>query len=60
MLKHWSELFAKAAQDPEVVNALKAKGTAVVYKDADEYKAYFETVFPKWKGLATKIGMFKG
>ena len=60
MIKHWSDLFAKAAQDPEVVKALEAKGTSLVYKDADGYKAYFETVFPKWKALATKIGMFKG
>jgi tripartite-type tricarboxylate transporter receptor subunit TctC len=59
-LKYWSDLFAKAAKDPEVAKALKAKGTQVVYKDAAAYKAYFETVFPKWKALATKIGMFKG
>ena len=60
ILQHWSDLFAKAAKDPEVVKALQAKGTDVVYKDADAYKAYFEAVFPKWKSLATKIGMFKG
>jgi tripartite-type tricarboxylate transporter receptor subunit TctC len=60
MLKHWSDLFAKAAKDPEVIASLKAKGTEVVYKDAAAYKTYFQTVFPKWKSLATKIGMFKG
>lgn len=59
-IAHWSALFAKAAKDPAVAEALKAKGTSVEYKDADGYKAYFQEVFPKWKGLATKIGMFKG
>ncbi len=60
ILAHWSALFAKAAKDPAVAAALKAKGTSVEYKDADAYKAYFQDVMPKWKSLATKIGMFKG
>ena len=57
---HWAALFAKAAKDPEVIAALKAKGTSIEYKDEHAYRAYFEDVFVKWKALATKIGMYKG
>ena len=59
-IAHWDALFAKAASDPEVIEALKAKGTSVEYKNAAAYRVYFETVFDKWKGLAAKIGMYKG
>lgn len=60
MVNHWSALFEKAANDPEVIEALRAKGTSIEYKNAADYRAYFVEVFDKWKALAAKIGMFKG
>lgn len=56
----WSAAFSKAAKDPAVVNALNAKGTSVNYQDPAASTKYWSDTFSKWKGLAKKVGMYKG
>ncbi|MFK7965401.1 MAG: Bug family tripartite tricarboxylate transporter substrate binding protein [Burkholderiaceae bacterium] len=56
---YWAGLFAKAAQDPDVIKQLEAKGTSMIYKDPTAYTAYFKDLFGKWETVATKIGMYK-
>lgn len=58
-IEYWAGLFAKAAQDPDVVKQLQAKGTSIIYRNPADYTAYFEELFGKWEQVATKIGMYK-
>jgi tripartite-type tricarboxylate transporter receptor subunit TctC len=60
IIDHYSALFEKAAKDPEVVAAMEAKGTQVLFKNAADYTAYFEDIYGKWKAIAKKVGMYKG
>ena len=56
----WAKVFEKAAKDPALVSTLKRKGTAVNYMGPAASTAYWKQTFAKWKGIATKIGMYKG
>ena len=60
VIDYYAALFQKAAEDPNVASAMRAKGTSVNYLGPDEYRAYFEETFAKWKEIATKVGMYKG
>lgn len=60
VVKHYIAVLEKVANDPDVIAALKAKGTATQFVAGDDYRTYFETTFGKWKEIAIKIGMYKG
>ncbi|WP_420403854.1 Bug family tripartite tricarboxylate transporter substrate binding protein [Nisaea sp.] len=60
VIDHYAEMFKKAAQDPKVVEAMNAKGTAVNYLGPKEYTAYFEKTFADWKRIAIEVGLYKG
>lgn len=60
MIDFWGKAFEKAAHDPALVAALARKGTAVHFKDPAGSTAYWRSTFKKWKGIAKKVGMYKG
>jgi tripartite-type tricarboxylate transporter receptor subunit TctC len=60
VIDHYAAIFEKAAQDPKVVEAMTAKGTAVNYLGPKEYTDYFEKTFAAWKRIAIEVGLYKG
>lgn len=60
VIDHYAAIFEKAAQDPKVVEAMNAKGTAVNYLGPKEYTDYFEKTFAAWKRIAIEVGLYKG
>lgn len=60
VIDHYAEIFQKAAQDPKVVEAMNAKGTAVNFLGPKEYTDYFEKTFASWKRIAIEVGLYKG
>ncbi|MEO3428708.1 tripartite tricarboxylate transporter substrate binding protein [Pelagibius sp. CAU 1746] len=60
LIDHYASVFKKAAEDPEVLAQMEAKGTQVVYLDPAEYTAYFEDTFSRWKRIAKEVGLYKG
>ncbi len=60
LVEFWGKAFEKAANDPALVAALGKKGTAVHFKGPAASTAFWKSTFEKWKGIATKVGMYKG
>ena len=60
LVEFWGKAFEKAANDPALVAALAKKGTSVHYKGPAASTAYWKETFQKWKGIAKKVGMYKG
>lgn len=60
VIDHYAAIFQKAAEDPKVVEAMNAKGTAVNYLGPKEYTDYFEKTFAAWKRIAIEVGLYKG
>ena len=58
-IDYWAGVFKTAAGDPAFVEALKAKGTSVVYRDAAAYAEWFKAEYDAHEQVAIKIGMFK-
>ncbi len=59
IIAHYDALFAAAAQDPALAESMKAKGTAMVYKNADDYAAHLSDTYAKWEEIAKKVGVYK-
>ena len=59
-VEFWGKAFEKAAADPALVTALEKKGTSVHFKGPADATAYWKSTFKKWKGIAKKVGMYKG
>lgn len=60
LVDHYAGLFEKVMNDPDIQKQMTAKGTSVVFTAGDDYRAYFEGTFEKWKKIAIKVGMYKG
>ncbi|MEQ8354830.1 MAG: tripartite tricarboxylate transporter substrate binding protein [Kiloniellaceae bacterium] len=60
LIDHYGAVFKAAAEDPEVLAQMEAKGTQVSYLDPGEYTAYFEDTFTNWKRIAKEVGLYKG
>ena len=57
---HWGAVFKQAAADQAIIDSLGRKGTTVAFKNPAESKQYWSSTFELWKGIATKVGMYKG
>jgi len=55
----WAGVFKAAAENEELVEALKKKGTPVVYRNAEDYAEWFADEYEAHEKVAVKIGMFK-
>ncbi len=59
VIAYWEGVFKTAMEDPEVVEALAAKGTQVVFLPSDEYRKYFEDTYAEWERIAKEVGVYK-
>ena len=59
VVEQWAQIFKKAAEDPELIAALEAKGTDVEWVGPADYRAWFEKSYAEHEKVAVKIGMFK-
>ncbi len=56
----WAKAFEKAANDKALIASLAKKGTTISFKGPAASTAYWKKTFTKWKGIATKVGIYKG
>ena len=55
----WSEVFKKAAADPDLLKQMDAKGTDVKWVGPDGYREWAAQTYADHEKVAIKIGMFK-
>lgn len=55
----WSEIFKKAAADPDLLKQMDAKGTDVSWVGPDGYREWAAKTYADHEKVAIKIGMFK-
>lgn len=60
VVDYYSDLMRKVATDPGVQKQMEAKGSSMPFLAGDDYRAYFEKTFEKWKQIAINVGMYKG
>lgn len=59
VIDHWSAIFKQAAENPDLLAQMDAKGTGVAYQDPDEYRAWADALYADFEAVAIKIGMYK-
>jgi len=59
VIEMWSQRLKAAAESPELLDKLKAKGTPVRWVGADGYAEWFKNEYAAHEKVAIKIGMFK-
>ncbi|MCG8511501.1 MAG: tripartite tricarboxylate transporter substrate binding protein [Rhodospirillales bacterium] len=59
VIQHYVDIMQKVANDPEYIKAIEAKGSTVEFIAGDDYVAYFEDTFSKWKRIAQDVGVYK-
>lgn len=59
VIKHWTEVFRKAAKSSEVEKAFSTQGTSVAFRDAAGYTAFLKKSYAQYEKIAIKIGMYK-
>ena len=60
VVEHWAQIFKKAAEDPALKKQMDAKGTDVKWEGPADFRAWSEKTMAAYKGVAKKIGMYKG
>lgn len=60
VVDHWSMVFKKAAENPDLRKQMDAKGTDVEWVGPEAYRAWADETFQDHDKIATKIGMKKG
>lgn len=58
-IDHWSQVFKKAAENPDLMKQMDAKGTGVEWVGPEDYDAWASKTFDQYKKVAIKIGMYK-
>ncbi len=59
VIEHWSQIFKKAAESPDLLGKLKEKGTPVKWVGPEGYATWFKETYDAHEKVAIKIGMFK-
>ncbi len=59
IIAHWSEIFKKAAADPELLAQMDAKGTDVNWVGPEGYRKWAQKAYADHEKVAIKIGMWK-
>lgn len=55
----WAGVFKAAAENPELIAALDAKGTEIRYQDPTEFRAWADGIYADYEAVAIEIGMYK-
>lgn len=59
VIDHWAGVFKAAAENPELIKQMDAKGTDVKFVGPEDYRKWANEVFDQYKDVAIKIGMHK-
>jgi len=59
VIDQWSAVFKQAAENPDLLAQMDAKGTGVSYQGPDEYRAWADGLYGDFETIAIKIGMYK-
>jgi len=59
IVEHWSNVFKKAAEDPDLLKQMDAKGTDVKWVGPADYRKWAEKTYKDHEKVAIKIGMYK-
>lgn len=59
VVEAWSKVFQAAAENPDLLKQMDAKGTDVAYQNPADYKAWAEKLYAEYEGVAIEIGMYK-
>ena len=58
VIDHWSAIFKAAAENPDLLAQMDAKGTGVAYQDPDAFRAWADQLFKDYEEVAIAIGMW--
>lgn len=59
VIEKWSQVFKAAAENPDLLKQLEAKGTDVRWEGPADYRKWAEGLFNDYKAVAVAIGMYK-
>jgi tripartite-type tricarboxylate transporter receptor subunit TctC len=59
VVDHWAGVFKAAAENPDLVKQMDAKGTEVEWVGPADYAAWFQKTYDDHEKVAIKIGMYK-
>ncbi|MEM7743326.1 MAG: tripartite tricarboxylate transporter substrate binding protein [Pseudomonadota bacterium] len=59
IIEMWAGVFKAAAENPELIAQLDAKGTALRYQGPEDFRAWADSIFDDYKTVAIEIGMYK-
>lgn len=59
VIEAWSKVFKAAAENPELLEQMDAKGTDVAYQGPEDYGKWAEALYNDYEGVAISIGMYK-
>ena len=54
----WAAVFKAAAENPDLLAQMDAKGTGVGYQGPDEYRAWADQLYKDYEEVAIAIGMW--
>jgi tripartite-type tricarboxylate transporter receptor subunit TctC len=55
----WTKVFKAAAENPDLLKQMDAKGTAINYEDPAAYAKWIEKTYADYEAVAIEIGMYK-
>ena len=58
VVEMWSQVFKAAAENPDLLAQLDAKGTDVKWQGPDEYRAWADALFKDYEDVAVAMGMW--
>ena len=59
VVEHWSQIFKKAAEDPELRKQMDAKGTDVNWVGPEGFREWAQKTYEDHEKIAIKIGIYK-
>ncbi len=59
LVDHWAQIFKQAAEDPNLMKQMDAKGTDVNWVGPADYRAWAEKTYADHEKVAIKIGLWK-
>ena len=59
VIEKWSQVFKAAAENPDLLKQLEAKGTDVKWEGPADYRKWADGLFNDYKAVAVAIGMYK-
>ncbi len=59
VVDQWAAIFKKAAEDPDLLKQMDAKGTKIEWVGPADYRAWAKKTYADHEKVAVKIGMYK-